>query len=120
MSSVVARLVQLTDDGDVARLAVGQERAGGIHQPLARRQRTRIRLNTHPDGPWRSLVARLTGGQEVAGSNPAGPTMAAPIAVSIGAAHRGECADRSDRGAAAAMCGHRRRGTKAMPGAQSR
>ena len=26
------------------------------------------------DGPWRSLVARLTGGQEVAGSNPAGPT----------------------------------------------
>src|SRR5690606_7126445 len=25
-------------------------------------------------GPWRSLVARLTGGQEVVGSNPAGPT----------------------------------------------
>ena len=26
------------------------------------------------DGLWRSLVARLTGGQEVAGSNPASPT----------------------------------------------
>ena len=26
-------------------------------------------------GPWRSLVARLTGGQEVVGSNPAGPTI---------------------------------------------
>src|SRR5690606_30122149 len=25
-------------------------------------------------GPWRSLVARLTGGQKVAGSNPVGPT----------------------------------------------
>ena len=27
-----------------------------------------------PDGLWRSLAARLTGGQEVAGSNPASPT----------------------------------------------
>ncbi len=26
-------------------------------------------------GLWRSLVARLTGGQEVAGSNPASPTL---------------------------------------------
>ena|GEM_PF-4895394 len=26
-------------------------------------------------GAWRSLVARLTGGQEVAGSNPVAPTI---------------------------------------------
>ena len=28
-----------------------------------------------PNGAWRSLVARLTGGQEVAGSNPVAPTI---------------------------------------------
>ena len=29
-------------------------------------------------GPWRSLVARFTGGEEVVGSNPAGPTTTQP------------------------------------------
>ncbi len=33
------------------------------------------RLPSPSHGPWRSLVARLTGGQEVVGSNPAGPTI---------------------------------------------
>lgn len=32
------------------------------------------RVSSGFHGPWRSLVARLTGGQEVVGSNPAGPT----------------------------------------------
>ena len=33
----------------------------------------------HGCGLWRSLVARLTGGQEVAGSNPASPTGRKPL-----------------------------------------
>ena len=32
------------------------------------------RIKPNPHGLWRSLAARLTGGQEVAGSNPASPT----------------------------------------------
>ena len=32
-----------------------------------------------PDGLWRSLAARLTGGQEVAGSNPGQPDPEKPL-----------------------------------------
>ncbi len=39
----------------------------------------RCRLSAKADiGLWRSLAARLTGGQEVAGSNPASPTTGIP------------------------------------------
>ncbi len=34
-----------------------------------------LKDNLQDNGAWRSLVARLTGGQEVAGSNPVAPTM---------------------------------------------
>jgi hypothetical protein len=34
-------------------------------------------------GLWRSMAARLTGGQEVAGSNPASPTRRNPVATTV-------------------------------------
>lgn len=38
---------------------------------------------TGVDGLWRSLVAHLTGGQVVAGSNPVSPTVNAQVRVSV-------------------------------------
>ena len=37
------------------------------------------KLSQTVDGLWRSLVAHLTGGQGVVGSNPASPTMRTPV-----------------------------------------
>lgn len=38
-----------------------------------------------PNGLWRSLVARLSGGQEVAGSNPASPTTETSVSIGVSA-----------------------------------
>ena len=40
-------------------------------------------VHLSPDGLWRSLAARLTGGQEVAGSNPASPTNESPAPAGV-------------------------------------
>ena len=48
----------------------GVDRAVSIEKSLT----AQSELNTEHRGTWRSLVARLTGGQEVAGSIPVVPT----------------------------------------------
>ncbi len=53
---------------DAAHIGPPQFRFG----PLA--EVTFSRFVREPDGLWRSLVAHLTGGQGVVGSNPASPT----------------------------------------------
>mgnify|MGYP006877029458 FL=1 len=61
-----------------ARFRFAPGGAGGVCSSGAEARMTAIR-----HGLWRSLVARLTGGQEVVGSNPASPTTFPRVRVRI-------------------------------------
>ena len=50
---------------------------------LPRLDRPPVRGTLPTIGTWRSLVARLTGGQEVAGSNPVVPTGVTAISIAV-------------------------------------
>jgi hypothetical protein len=51
----------------------------GLARPTPGDRHSRsLGLSSGIHGPWLSLVERLSGGQEVVGSNPAGPTLAPP------------------------------------------
>ncbi len=51
-----------------------------MSRPRPQRARLSLRAHGHSHGLWRSLVAHLTGGQGVAGSNPVSPTKCEKVA----------------------------------------
>src|SRR5262249_49656314 len=85
-SGATPRVSRLTQPlpADNERTVSGSARCASASSPSAERPRdemhgksllcAKVIASAWADGTWRSLVAHLTGGQGVAGSNPAVPT----------------------------------------------
>ena len=76
-SASAVRRGRPADGGSRAGSHAGSHVRGVHEQPVGCRYDGQVVLDDN--GLWRSLVAHLTGGQGVAGSNPVSPTREAPV-----------------------------------------